>query len=139
MKSESILNILDKLAESIEPTSSARLAAAVVYKNDIISFGTNKMKSHPFQRRFAKHEAAMYLHAETLAIKNALRHLSLKELSKSILYISRIKWKDSESEPVPNKLIRGMAKPCSGCMRCITTFGISRVCYTTDNDEPEWL
>ena len=138
MKSEAILKILDKIAESTEPVSSARIAAAIVYRNDIIAIGTNKKKTHPFQRRFAKHHSAIYLHAEIDAIKNAMRHLSLDELSKSSLYISRMKYINSECNPIPERLIHGLARPCEGCMRAIATFGIRRVCFTTDS-EAEWL
>ena len=138
MKDEAIIKILDKVAESIDPVSGARLAAAVVYRNDIIAIGTNRKKTHPFQRRFAKHEMAVYLHAEIDAIKNALRHLSLTELSKSKLYISRMRYADSEPKPTRDKLMRGLAKPCEGCMRAIATFDIKHVCFTSDNG-PQWL
>lgn len=138
MKSEAILKVLDKIAESIDPVANARLAAAVVYRNDIIAIGTNKKKTHPFQRRFAKHDMAIYLHAEIDAIKNSMRYLSLSELAKSTLYISRARYMDSEAHPTPDKLVRGLAKPCEGCMRCIATFGIKNVCYTVD-DGANWL
>ena len=138
MKDEAILKILDKVAESIDPVSNARLAAAVVYRNDIIAIGTNRKKTHPFQRRFAKHDMAIYLHAEIDAIKNALRHISLTELAKSKLYISRMRYADSEPKPTPDKLMHGLAKPCEGCMRAIATFDIKHVCFTSD-DGPLWL
>jgi tRNA(Arg) A34 adenosine deaminase TadA len=138
MKDKAIIKILDKVAESIDPVSNARLAAAVVYRNDIIAIGTNRKKTHPFQRRFAKHDMAIYLHAEIDAIKNSMRYLSLAELAKSKLYISRVRYEDSEPKPTPDKLVHGLAKPCEGCMRAIATFDIRHVCFTT-NGEPEWL
>lgn len=138
MKQEAIIKILDKVAESVDPVSNARLAAAVVYRNDIVAIGTNKNKTHPFQRRFAKHDMAIYLHAEIDAIKNALRHLSLSELAKSKLYISRMRYADSEPNPTPDKLVHGLAKPCEGCMRAIATFDIKHVCFTSDHG-PMWL
>jgi tRNA(Arg) A34 adenosine deaminase TadA len=138
MRDEAVLKILDKVAESIEPVANARIASAIVYRNDIVAIGTNKKKSHPFQRRFAKHDLAIYLHAEIDAIKNAMRHLSLGELAKSKMYISRIRYADSEPNPTPDKLIRGLARPCEGCMRAIATFDIKHVCFTSDKG-PEWL
>lgn len=138
MKSDNIIRILDKIAESVEPVASARLAAAVVYRNDIVAIGTNKKKSHPFQKRFSKHAMAIYLHAELDAIKNALRHLSLDELARSHLYISRARFADSETNPIKDNLMHGLAKPCEGCMRAIATFNIKHVCYTTD-DGYDWL
>lgn len=132
MKTEAILNLLDKVAEANPVVSSARLAAAIVYKNDIISLGINQRKTHPFQRRFAKHEMAIFLHAEIDAIKNALKHITIEELSKSKLYISRVKYDDSERNPTPDKLRRGLARPCAGCARAIATFNIQHVCFTTE-------
>ena len=135
MKTDTIMAMLDKVAEALEPVSNARLAAAVVYKNDIIAIGVNQNKTHPFQRRFAKHEGAIYLHAEVDAIKNAMKHISLPDLAKSKLYISRIKYETGSL----TKLQRGLAKPCSGCSRAIATFNIKHVCFTTDNNQYEWL
>lgn len=112
-----------------------RLASCVVYKNDIISFGINSIRSHPFQARFGKNRDAIYLHAETCAIKNALKHISLDELSKSSLYVCRVKY----DGPEKNNLIFGTAKPCSGCQNCISTFGIRKVFFTLDNQSYSML
>ena len=125
------INILSKIASDIQNPvcGNARLAACIVYKNDIVSFGVNQMKSHPFQAKYGKNQNSVYLHAETSAIKNSLKYISLKELEKSTLYICRVKHND----PFKKKLIFGLSKPCSGCFRCITTFNISKVIYTLDN------
>ena len=70
------LSVLEKMAEAVPAASHrglrARLAACVVYKRDIVSFGINQLKSHPFQAKFSKNEDSIFLHAETDAIKNAL-------------------------------------------------------------------
>lgn len=82
------LNVLSKVAVDI-PTpvrSNARMASCVVFQNDIVSFGVNEMKSHPFQAKYSKNKSAVYLHAETSAIKNALKYISLEELEKATLY-----------------------------------------------------
>jgi deoxycytidylate deaminase len=52
----------------------ARLAAALVYRNEIIAMGTNKNKTHPFQKKYASNADAIFLHAEIDAICNALRN-----------------------------------------------------------------
>lgn len=123
------LNILSKIASDLSPVKSARLAACVVLHNNIISFGVNEMKSHPFQARYGKNKDAVYLHAETSAIKNALKYITIDELSRSTLYISRVKFEDASK----TKLMFGTAKPCPGCFRCINTFDIKKVYYTLDN------
>ena len=126
------VNLLSKMAADISnPVSgNARLAACIVYKNDIVSFGVNEMKSHPFQAKYGKNSNSVYLHAETSAIKNALKYITQPELEKSTLYICRVKYMD----PSKNKMIFGLSKPCPGCFRCINTFGIRQVIYTLDND-----
>jgi deoxycytidylate deaminase len=129
------IDILSKIASDLSPVKSARLAACVVLQNDIISFGVNEMKSHPFQARYGKNSDAVYLHAETSAIKNALKYISLADLKRSSLYICRVKYTDATK----TKLMFGTAKPCAGCFRCINTFDISRVYFTLDNQQCDML
>lgn len=121
-------NMLEKIAEAIEPVGQARLASLLVYKNDVVAVGYNQRKSHPFQSRFSHHAEAIYLHSETDCIKNALRHVSLDVLSKCTLYVLRVKRPDSNS----SDFIRGAARPCKGCQAAIAQFGIKKVYYTTD-------
>ena len=44
-----IFNETFKLAQAVEPVRGARIAAAVVHRGKIISYGFNHKKSHPFQ------------------------------------------------------------------------------------------
>lgn len=136
-KTSRYMNILAKVAADIvNPVSgNARLAACVVYRNDIISFGINEKKSHPFQARYGKNSDAVFLHAETSAIKNALRYITQNELEKASLYICRIKFQDCSRKVVEF----GLAKPCCGCLRCIVTYNIPDVYYTTNEQDVEKL
>ena len=131
---ERILSLLDSVAETVEPVAAARIAAAIVYKKEVISIGTNRLKTDPFQSKFSSHIQAIYLHAENDAIKKALRVLSIEELAKSRLYISRSKFE----EPTKKTMIRGLARPCAGCMRAIAAFDIKHVCFTTEEGY-DWL
>lgn len=128
MTDAAILDMLNKLAQEISPVASARMAACLTYKGRVISFGINKKKTHPFQKRFALNEHNIYLHAETAAIKNALRYLSLDQLKKSTLYVARIKRPSTWSK----EWIFGLAKPCHGCQKCIDQYQISKVRYSVD-------
>lgn len=130
-----VINILSKLAMTVEGMGSARLASAVVYKGDIISFGVNRKKTDPFQARFGKNKQSIYLHSETDAIKRALRVISQEELSKSTLYVCRVKFEDYFKK----KLLFGLAEPCIGCKKAILEFGIKNVVYTLDNEGYEVL
>jgi len=125
---EKYMNTLAKLAIAVEPVAQARLAAAIVYKNQLISFGINQRKTDPFQAKFSKNSEAIYIHAENSAIKNALRDLSIEKLSKATLYICRVKKLD-------NRFVFGMAKPCVGCMKAIINFDIKKVYYSLDNGD----
>lgn len=116
------LNTLEKVADAQPVTGGARIAAALVIRNDVIAVGYNQRKTHPFQDRFKKNEEAIYLHAETDCIKNALKNIDQEKLSKATLYICRIK-KNGDW---------GLAKPCRGCMKAIATFNIQNVVYSTD-------
>ena len=115
-----ILDYLTRLAENNEGTKGKwKLAAGVVHKGNLVATGVNSYKSSPFAARFSKNPDAIFLHAETDAIKNALKVLTLKELSRSSLYVVRVK-KDGSY---------GNSCPCIGCARAIAEFGIRSVTY----------
>ena len=129
-----VIDGLYKIAQDITPVKSSRLAACIVIKNTIIGYGFSQMKSHPFQAEFAKNPDAIFLHAETDAIKNALKRVSPEDVSKATLYIARAK-KDHNTK----RWMYGMAKPCIGCARAIATFDISNVVYTLDGEDYKYM
>jgi tRNA(Arg) A34 adenosine deaminase TadA len=125
---EGILHTLTKVAAA-NPGLREKFAAAVVYRNRIVSIGMNSMKSHPMQAKYSKNEHAIFLHAEVAAIKNALREIDVDDLSKCELYIARVK----KEKPFSNKFVWGLSKPCPGCARAIAEFGLKRTIYTCDD------
>lgn len=120
--------MLGKIAEDVVPINRARIAAAIVYKNDIISLGTNQRKTHPLQAKFAKHHEAIHIHAEIDAIARAVKRIDPKKLYACSLYVVRVKL---TSEGVR---MWGLAKPCTGCARAIASFDINRVIWTVDSE-----
>lgn len=145
MSSESrFLKHLEKIAEAIPAAAHnrkgrvlrTRIAACIVYKNEIVSIGINQLKSHPFQAKFSRHEDSIFLHAETDAIKNALRYISVEQLSKSTLYVCRVKCDEKSHK---KKKVLGLCKPCEGCQRAIATFNIKKVVYTCDDGTHKYL
>lgn len=125
MKHNSIIKLLGRIAEDVSPIKTARIAAAIVYKGEIISIGTNSYKSDPLQAKYSKNEHAIYLHAEVSAIKKALKRINKDDLSKCSMYIVRRKLHDG-------MMCDGLAKPCVGCQRAIDTYNIQKVFYTLD-------
>jgi deoxycytidylate deaminase len=128
-----IMESLAKIAEDLDKNinrSGARLASALHYKNQIIAYGVNQNKSHPFHSQFSEREGAIFLHAETDAIKNALKRISENELSKATLYVCRVKF-DSGNRKT-KKITWGLSKPCVGCQRAIATFGIKDVIFSEE-------
>lgn len=123
-REQKYIELLKILAISNNGAANASIAACMVYRGTIVSFGTNSYKTHPFQKRFSKNDLSIFLHAETLAIYNAIKKLSLDEIKKCTLYVVRVK-KDGSL---------GLSKPCEGCTRAILTFGIKTVKYTTNSD-----
>lgn len=129
-RDQKIISMLFKVAETVEPVSAARIAAAVVYKNNVISIGVNAAKTDPFQKQYQKNPHSLYIHAEISAIKKALKVLSLDELSRATLYVARAKHKSSKKT---NKdMVYGLAKPCCGCQKAIAEFDLKKVVYTTN-------
>jgi tRNA(Arg) A34 adenosine deaminase TadA len=124
MKNEKIFKILKSLAVSNVGISSSKHAACIMHRGDIVSFGINQLKSHPFQAKFAKHPEAIYLHAEIHAIYNALKTLDVNDLSKCSLYVLRVTKNNSVDTSCP----------CEGCMMAINTFNIKNVFYTAKSN-----
>lgn len=120
-----IFKILEKVAAATEPVAAARIAAAVVIKNNIISIGFNQWKTHPFQAKFSNHNDAIHLHAENHALVNALRSIPVEHLEKASIYVCRIKANNQW----------GMSKPCSGCMRAIASLNVKNVFYTEEGNK----
>lgn len=124
------IDMLAKIAVAVEPVAQARIAAAIYFKNNLISIGINQRKSHPFQAMYGKNKDSIYLHAEIDAIKNALRQVTVDDLERCTLYICRVKYDGKEK----NNIIYGLSKPCPGCSRAIINFNIKRVIYSLDTE-----
>lgn len=122
------IETLRQFARPLAPVKTARIAAALVYKNRVVGVGYCQKKSHPLQSRFGKNPEAIYLHAEVDAIRNALNSVGPEVISKCTMYVVR--------QRRPNSITRewqdALAKPCSGCQGAIAAFDIPRVVYTTN-------
>jgi tRNA(Arg) A34 adenosine deaminase TadA len=129
------MSLLEKMAEDVVPVANARITAAISYKGDIISFGMNELKSDPFQAKYSKNEQAIYRHAETSAIKNAIKRAGKLDLSDYTLHVCRIKYDDAPRGK--KRFIRGLARPCEGCSKAIKRFGIKNTFYTCDDGSIE--
>jgi len=121
-----IFNVLKEVAIATDKVAGAKIAAAVVYKNKIISVGVNSTKSSPLQKRYSRNRESIYLHAEIAAIKNALRHVEVDNLKNCYLFICRVKNSN-------NKMVFGLSKPCEGCTRAIVEFNFKKVYFTIEN------
>lgn len=130
-----VISALAELAMSVQNIRSSRFAASIVYQNEVVSIGTNRMKSSPLQAKYSRNNESIFLHAEIDAIGKAKKELSFKELEKSTLYICRVKY----VEPYKTSWQFGLAKPCLGCYKAIKDFGIKTVMYTTDENGIEYL
>lgn len=119
------LKILKDVADDVDPVGNACHASAIVYKNDIISLGTNLRKSHPIQAQYGKNEEAIFLHAELNAIMKANKLVDDSLFSKCTLYVVRTKADKSF----------GDSKPCEGCAGAISRFGFKNVIWSNDNSK----
>lgn len=111
--------------EHAQPGQSKH-AAVLVGPYGYRFYGTNKMKTHPLQQRFAKNMEAVFLHAEIDAIVSFLREQPIYELNRYDLYVCRVRWEGRQQ-------LWGNSKPCLGCRRAIESFDIRSVFYTLDS------
>jgi deoxycytidylate deaminase len=122
------IETLRLMTEDRETAFGYRVAAMLLHRNKIISFGWSQEKSHPFQQEFAKNKSAKFWHAETNAIFNARRKIDLDSLKKARLVVVRLKY---SADRVTLKF--GLARPCPGCARCIEAHGIKTVYYSLES------
>jgi len=127
-KHQKQLETLRKIARDVAPVGAARIAASIVYKNSVVAFGINSLKTHPIQVKFARNPESIHLHAEIDCIKNASRLLSPEEFSKSTMYIARMKY----ANMYKTSMIQGLACPCDGCRNALIAFNLGKVIYTID-------
>lgn len=129
------LNLATKQALSAPGAGGAYLGAVLVVKGRLHSFGANRSKTHPFQATFAKNKEAIFLHAETDAINNALRQMSAADLcsARTTLYLVRVKRRNGLKSPY----VRALSKPCVGCLGAIAQYNINRVVYTVNETDIE--
>lgn len=135
-KHQSRLDTLFELAKELEPAANARVAAGLYIKNELVAIGWNQIRTSPFAVKYAKNSEAIYLHAETHAIKQALRLYSVDDLvrAKTTLYVVRAKRASQAGD-----FIWGLSKPCMGCARSVVDFGIKRIVYSLDEINGERL
>lgn len=122
--------LVDQL-KSLSLTSTYRkspIASALVYRGNVISFGINQMKTHPYQRKYGRNTESIFWHAETNALYIADKKLHFDKFDKSVIYVVRTKWDGTDKK----NLINGLAFPCEGCIRCIKNYGIKSIIYTLD-------
>lgn len=115
-----VFDTLFDIAQQVAPVRSARIAAAVVCRNQIMSIGTNKYKTDPLQARYSR-KGQIYVHAEVDAIKNVRYRI---DLSKCDLYVARAKLTECGQWAVGN------CRPCPGCQKIIEMYGIQNVYHT---------
>lgn len=111
----------EKLARDSIPYAGARVSAIIAHRGEILSFGFNGSKTHPFQARYCKNPHAVHWHAETHAIRNTIKNNNEHLLSKSTMYVLRL---TTGGRPA-------LSMPCEGCAKAIETYKIGRVLYTT--------
>ena len=143
------------LCQDIQGVKRAKIAACITHKGKIIAYGFNTKKTHTFQLDYGTLTRHQYLkssldnyrdsftkyslneHAETSAIRNALKRISKDKLSQCELFVCRIK-KNNIKE-----YIYGSAKPCgdvnSGCTKAILDFGLKQVYYSDDDQDVKCL
>jgi deoxycytidylate deaminase len=132
---ERMFSMLEKLAMSQDPCGNSRHVAAIVYRNEIIAFGFNRKQSHPFQKKFSRHEDAIFLHAENDAILQVIKRYGMDILENCTMYVARMKYDGWQKE----NMIRGLSKPCLGCSRSLAAHGVKKVLYTCDEVGYDYL
>ena len=132
-------NYLDKALDlaRANPIKELPKMAAILTDGRQSFVGLNRLKSHPLQKKFAKHPSGIYIHAEIAAIVKALRWHGIaacrwRANSEEVDYPSRFENYTLYVARARNSGQAGLAKPCEGCLSAIAAFGIRDVQWTHD-------
>ena len=96
-----------------------KLGAVIFRKNEIITTGFNKMKSHPLQLKYNNNEHKIFLHAEIDAIIKAKGRTE----GNSIIVVRKMSLGEF-----------GTSKPCAACLQAIIASGIKRVTFFEEGE-----
>ena len=126
------LNVAFDFATEAQRCGGQKVCALVVIKKKIVSVGFNSGKNHPIAKRFARdnREDLLVPHAETRALLNASKKIEIEDFRKATVYVARATMTGDKGY-----YIWGLAKPCNGCHRAISFFGVKRVVYTCNNEK----
>lgn len=94
--------------------------SVIVYKKTIIATGYNSY-SYNSKKNYS-------IHAEIIAINNAIKNCNKEILSESKLYIVRI-----APETKSDNMLK-YSKPCLNCQKYINKFNIKKIFYSTNYD-----
>ena len=134
-RKRNILSYLAEKANKQERFAHQKICAAIVHRNQIISEGFNRDKTHPIAAHYLQYqlnkEGAIYLHAEMDAIRKIYRPQNNNIYKDCTLYVSRILYPNSKR----NNYYWANCIPCDGCMNLIKDVGIKKIIFTMNNDD----
>lgn len=107
-----------ELAGETKHSMTHSLVALVVSKNKVLSIGYNQPKTHPISIE----TPMQMLHAEL----DALVRCADDDAEGAEVVVVRLK---SSGRP-------GLSKPCGVCQKVLRRFGVRRVLYTTNSEDP---
>lgn len=120
-----VYDVLVRESRRADVVKSSYHAAAIVYRNQILSVGLNRRKTHPVMAKYQKNEKRIFLHAEVDALIRFVNRYGMELLPDCSLYVLRT----TKTGRVAD------SKPCSGCMSMIQAFRVGNVYWTSKKEE----
>lgn len=112
-----LLNYLEPIARKNPLIRHSRHAAAITWNSKVLAVGAAKYKTHPMQKKYARHPEGIFLHAEIDAIVKVINKHGTDILKECDIHIVRITKGGSLSN----------STPCIGCQKAINAFGLRKV------------
>jgi deoxycytidylate deaminase len=114
------LRCLKLIATNLTHGLRCKHAAMLTVGGKIISIGVNKAKSDPLQKRYTRHAALSWTHAEV----DCLKGIEI-DLKRATLYVIRTDDNGNLMESCP----------CSGCRSLINELKIPRIVHSTTDGQ----
>lgn len=133
---EKIFDLLFSEATSLEPIFDSCIVAGLVRRGRLLITQRNLKKTHPLAARWSKHPEAVHLHAEAgLILRASLEGMTMEQIAECDVLIARAMYLD-RTRAVK---VRGLARPCIGCIGLLAHYRVKRVGWTTRISGHEFL
>lgn len=129
MDFKKILRRMVKTAAKHQPVAGHRVYCEIWNSGQRITWGSNH-ETHFNDPRYMKNDDAVGMHAEVSALLRAEN--TPMTMRGAVALVARARKTERGGQ-----FVAGLAKPCPGCMRALSDYGVAEVYWTENQETPD--